>query len=237
MLTLKITQVLTLAALLTAGCDDMDSNADDASSSDTGDMSETRDTAANGCQLDCDELNRAEPDVGSCNLGCGACLEGYDGGPFGLCCRTGATTNLTGDHCFDCPGDGDCSGNGTCIGESFSAVCECNAGFSGDDCSAQAETEPGANGCQLSCDELNRAEPDVGSCNLGCGACLEGYDGGPYGLCCRPGATTNLTGDYCFDCPGDGDCSGNGTCIGESFSAVCECNAGFTGDDCSAQAE
>jgi tenascin len=110
----------------------------------------------------------------------------------------------------DCPNK--CSGHGSCspstIDPTVAGMCACDPGFIGADCSQV----PCANDCS-----------GHGACNANKTACV-----------CDPG----YSGDVCTDCDGKHHCSNHGECVWSTetgaapFTAMCECFAGFSTDNC-----
>jgi len=96
-----------------------------------------------------------------------------------------------------------CTENGICVNGATSRVCQCNAGYTGADCSAQT--------CVNDCS-------NHGSCLIQAGAA---------GICqCE----TGWTGEICnITAPCPNNCSESGTCV----LGVCRCFTGRTGSDCS----
>ncbi len=150
------------------------------------------------------------------------------------------------DRCADDP----CNGNGECNADDGS--CTCNEGFTGFDCGrcAAGYGELSGGGCAaVACAE--------DSCS-GNGACseVEAEEGGAWAASCACDA--GYGGDACELCAegyaflGDGatcaalscndeSCSGKGTCTDtegeDGWADSCECNEGWTGDDCGELAE
>lgn len=231
---------------------------------------------------------------GSCQEDAGAmcvCHEGYTGDGCAECAN-GYEKN--GSRCVSSEGmtscdDNPCGANGTCDDSGGQVSCDCDEGYTGDDCSecddgyhADPEDDAvcvvdaacGGDSCpaNASCDDTGGIV--TCTCNEGwdgaeCGQCAAGYhdDGGDCvedtecgastcsnGTCddssgvpvctCDPG----YAGEYCDECAAgyhaDGDacvadetcgpdsCPANAICDDTGGVVTCECNEGYTGDDC-----
>jgi hypothetical protein len=153
---------------------------------------------------------------GTCNAcnGHGQCTSS------GQCkCDPGYFTSRAGEQCsLQCSSAGiDCPyGQGTCQSVGGQLQCVCERGWYGSDCS-QSCLQPSGNGMPCS----------------GHGTC--GYDEQNTLEC---SCSTHWIGDFCEQrCPGDASypesCSSHGTCLSKGGSAVCECDSGWHGQDCS----
>jgi hypothetical protein len=183
---------------------------------------------------------------GLCQFGKCFCKEGYAGddcadnvgvcpggcGTFGTCvldqcqCKLGWTGPQCDKPTLTCP-DG-CSGHGICNDD---ATCVCDAGYMGDNCSAQAtcpkdcsgrgvcklgqcfcEAGFSGEGCEVEAKTCNNGCSGKGVCIDGACACVAGFEGSD---CSTPTA-----------CPKD--CSDRGVCqLGRCF-----CAPGYEGDAC-----
>lgn len=153
----------------------------------------------------------------------------YDCNGKGLCVRGSCICHalLFGDACQHrrCPGD--CSGAGYC----FQGQCRCSTGFGGPDCAtllqevsapvpismtsvAVTSTGSAATLRVLSQKTCPSNCTQHGECQDGKCTCNQGYGG----EACQ------------IECPGL--CSGRGTCDSSGDTAVCECEIGYSGDDC-----
>ena len=106
-----------------------------------------------------------------------------------------------------------CSGHGTCVSTD---TCECDAGYTGDECQFVA--------C------FGVPADDAGACS-GHGTCI-----GPDTCSCEAGhAGDECEFPTCFGLPGfdPSVCSGHGACIAPD---ICECQVGFIGNECESMA-
>ncbi|XP_078282210.1 tenascin isoform X4 [Rhinoraja longicauda] len=144
----------------------------------------------------------------------------FSTGTCGCLCKPG----WKGENCTeaDCPAN--CNDRGSCV----DGRCECEAGYTGDDCGPEDL-------CLNDCS-------DQGRCINGVCHCFEGYTGedcsrevcrvdcGEHGVCMKEVCVCHegYAGEDCTArlCPNN--CSGQGTCV----DGKCVCDEGLTGEDC-----
>ena len=161
---------------------------------------------------------------------CDECVSGYqDNDQDGTCLPACATMAL------------DCSNHGSCSDSGGVAVCVCEDGYAGQHCAACADgyQDNNQNGtCLPTCTTMALDCSNHGSCSDSdgvavcvcedgyagqhCAACANGYQDNDQDGTCRPSCTNVVM-----------DCSGHGHCSDISGYAVCMCDDGFAGVDCS----
>lgn len=116
-----------------------------------------------------------------------------------------------------------CSGYGTCSAVAGAAVCACETGYTGDDCSACADGYSDTNGAcvaTIACDTTSCGANEA--CDDSTGAivctCLDGFVDNGNGCV----AAETCTADVC----------NNGTCDDATGAIVCACDEGYAGDRC-----
>ena len=195
----------------------------------------------------------------ACTVACEGGGEGPVCGGHGRCdARTGACLCLpewrtppSGAPCAArCPGPAGwpCSGRGVC---SAAAVCECDPGYGGADCSVPCPRDAAARVCAghgqclaagtCACD---RSEATGHWAGADCAACAPGYSGAECAGLCLHGTTVGRhcvcargwAGEGCrLPCPGGAasPCSGHGACSPDT--AKCRCRSGYGGPACDRQ--
>jgi len=198
--------------------------------------------AGNTCVLDQQCMSTSCSNHGTCSVTGGmvscVCASGYRGTFCDACTASyHATSAGNCEQNQACPG-APCSGHGTCNDSSGLAVCACESGYSGADCSQCAAGHHSAsNGtCALdvqclpsvcsyhgSCNDSTKVA--VCTCNAGysgayCDACSSGYHRGADGTC--------VASEVCQT----GSCGTHGTCNDSTGVTVCQCVQGYAGATC-----
>ena len=169
-------------------------------------------------------------DPGYTGQDCESCVAGYERGARGDCVLGGACREDL------------CSGNGGCVDDGRDLSCACDPGYTGDACEVCAV---GYHGEGAVCVLDERCHADTCSGNGDCRV-----TGGVAECTCEPGwggESCDVTSEGCprgFHVAPDGSCvadeicdadtcGGNGECTVDGGQAVCACDRGFRGDDCS----
>lgn len=165
-------------------------------------------------------------DSGYTGDGCDECESGYTMNSDGDC--------VTSETCADVT----CSGRATCDDSSGTAICVCDAGWTGTDCDECATgyvMEAGECVLVVSCDDGDpcggHGECDDSGDEVVCN-CYDGYEG-DFCDSCAPGYHEDDAGDCVADevC-GTNTCNGHGDCDDSSGAPVCTCEEGYAGDRC-----
>jgi hypothetical protein len=176
---------------------------------------------------------------GSCDGSSGEvqceCAEGYTGDD---CSECDEGYHADGDECVEdetCRADS-CPDNATCDDSTGVIVCECDEGYSGDDCD---ECAAGYHDDGGECVEDTSCRDNTcpnGSCDDSSGVpvctCNPGYAGEHCDEC---DAGYHADGDECVEdqvC-GPDSCPPNASCDDTGGVIECTCNEGYQGDDCS----
>lgn len=125
-----------------------------------------------------------------------------------------------------------CGQNGECSSGDEGPVCECDAGYMGDDCSecASGFVQDGA-----SCVEGCTAETcgENGTCGAdGMCACNEGYSGEGCGACASGYVEAEGACAPVVTCEEADPCGEQGTCSNTQTGIECACEDGYDGDRC-----
>ena len=148
----------------------------------------------------------------------------YGFASIGLTVRVLYDDHYYGEHCVnlnECLAFQDCSGNGRCTDSIMTYNCDCNPGYTGQQ-------------CQNDIDECLLMVPECS----GHGRCVDGINS--YTCNCTEGYTgTDCDTDINECLLMEPECSGRGTCTDGDNSFTCNCSKGFTGlmcqiniDDC-----
>lgn len=129
-----------------------------------------------------------------------------------------------------------CSGNGTCDDSSGAPVCTCDPGYTTTDCSAcdlDYQDNDGDGVCELACDTSSCS--GNGTCDDSSGTtvctCDTGYTSSDCADCDTGFQDDDADGTCEPQCAVDA-CAPHGTCSTATGTAVCTCDAPYTGDDC-----
>jgi len=172
---------------------------------------------------------RCECDEGYAGEDCGDCASGYqDNDDDGECMLNCDTADLS------------CGKREMCVDDSGEARCECEPGYTGEECDECAPgyqdndddsvCEPNCDTADPSCDTHAHCEDGSGEarcvCDEGyegddCSSCVDGYQDNDDNGSCEPACAT-----------AEVDCSGHGNCDDSSGSLICVCQPSYTGDDC-----
>ncbi|MBN1652486.1 MAG: PPC domain-containing protein [Deltaproteobacteria bacterium] len=132
----------------------------------------------------------------------------------------------TGAYCDECDTSADdpCGDHGQCNDDNRSAMCVCDNGYAGDDCSdcAPGFHADGSGSCVLDSQCLSTSCNGHGDCSVvsgvvTCSNCDAGYEGTFCQLC---------------DDEATDPCGDHGSCDDSSGTAVCDCDTGYAGADC-----
>ncbi len=168
-------------------------------------------------------------DVGYAEAECETCAAGYqDNDVNGTCLADCATSGL------------DCGSYGDCDDSSGAVVCSCNPGYTGaacDACDTGYQDNDGDGTCLADCATSGLACGLHGTCDDSGGAAVCACDVGYAGaLCdtCDVGHQDNDGDGICQpDCATSGlDCGIHGACNDSGGTAVCVCDAEYTGVEC-----
>ena len=179
----------------------------------------------------------------------------YGFATIGLTVRVLCADHFYGERCVnlnECSAFQDCSGNGICTDSIISYNCDCNPGYTGQqcqidinecllmvpECSGQGWCMDGINSYTCNCDEGytgRDCETDINECLLmepqcsGHGTCTDGIN--KFICDCNDGFTDLMCETNIDDCVGV-NCSGHGHCTDNINSFTCNCSEGFTGQVC-----
>ncbi len=178
---------------------------------------------------------------GTCDDSSGAavcfCDVGYTGAVCDIC-QAGYQDNDGNGTCLpDCSAQ-DCSGHGTCDDSSGMAVCSCNLGYTGvacETCDTGYQDNDGDGTCLPDCSGQECS--GHGTCDDFSGAavcfCDVGYTGTVCDICQAGYQDSDGNGTCLPDCSLAGlDCGLHETCDDSLGTAVCVCDAGYTGAMC-----
>ncbi len=169
-----------------------------------------------------------------------ACDVGYSGAECDNC-AVGYQDNDGDGSCLpDCVTSGlDCGLHGACDDSGGEAVCACDVGYAGalcDNCDAGYQDNDGDGSCLPDCSAQDCS--GHGTCDDSSGATVCACDTGYTGAACETcdtGYQDNDGDGTCLpDCTNQ-TCSGHGTCDDTFGVAVCTCDAGWEGPDCSVE--
>ncbi len=160
---------------------------------------------------------------------CGNCAAGYqDNDGDGTCNVNCETAGLT------------CDPPNQCVDYGGVAECDCERGYTGDDCTACAENfqDNDSNGtCEPSCSNPDLGCGDHGTCDDSTGSlvcnCEQGYGGDTCDVCASQYQDNDGDGVCTISCSNPAADCNHGTCDDSTGGIVCNCDAAYTGDDCS----
>jgi hypothetical protein len=170
--------------------------------------------------------------------------------PICALCVIALAALTTAAGCDDSPTpvcqDDTCSGHGACADEDGVAVCTCDEGFTGDDCSVEVEQvcddgyqdNDDDGECLPDCDtaDLDCEPPHVCDDSSGEAACecAEGYTGAECSECDDGYQDNDDDGECLPDCDtAELTCPPPNECDDSGGIASCECAPGYAGADCS----
>lgn len=165
------------------------------------------------------------------------CLEGHEGDDCSVCAA--GYQDADGDgRCAPGCDDATCSGRGTCDDSSGRVICTCDFGSGGvacDVCAVGFQDRDGDGTCALACTDTTCS--GRGTCDDASGAavctCDEGFTGARCDGCDLGFQDRDGDGVCMPACAAD-TCAPTGTCDDASGEALCGCDEGYAGDDCSA---
>ena len=154
-----------------------------------------------------------------------------------------------GDGLQDKDGDGvcapdcstlSCGSHGACSDASGTAVCECDAGYEGENCercSLGFQDNDGDGVCARDCATSGVQCGAHGACADASGAavcvCENGYAGASCGTCAAGWQDNDGDGVCAMTCASAGlDCGDHGACSDAGGAAICACDAGYDGPAC-----
>ena len=188
--------------------------------------------------LDCGDHGACDDSGG---LAVCACDAGYAGELCSLC--AGGYQDHDGDGlcALDCAHAGlGCSGHSHCDDSGGAALCVCDDGYTGADCDTCAggyQDHDGNGTCRPTCETLAWDCSGHGSCDDSDGSaacvCDAAYTGDQCQQCAAGYQDHDGDGSCRADCASAApDCGANAHCDDGSGQAVCVCDTGYTGIDC-----
>ncbi len=178
-----------------------------------------------GDGVTCSDIDECANDTDNCDSN--ATCTNNDGG-FTCACNSGYTGNgVTCSDIDECEDDSlnNCDSNATCTNNNGGFTCTCNSGYTGDGVTCSNIDDCASNPCiHGTCSDLVNDY----SCT-----CETGYDGKDCDLCANGYQDNDNDGTCEANCNTANLNCNHGTCNDQLGEAICVCETGYAGENCS----